>query len=140
MSNENMLLTQGGYIYPANIPYPAPPPLTPLNVYPQQHVVSPSSSIPSIVSGEQYGRASRPSSLSSLTCETSLDKDYDVVKLEELKSKLPKESSDFKIESGFLSDGRPYAPLSGPKNTFLVFSSKTSYILYFMYVLNFNFI
>ncbi|KAL5969560.1 hypothetical protein TSMEX_002684 [Taenia solium] len=133
MSNENVLLTQGGYIFPGNIgSYQPSPPLASYNVFPPQHILSspPLVSVPGV---DFYGRYSRLPPLNSPSSDTSgtVERDFRIIPWDELKSLLTEESSDVRAESGLLSDGRAFAQRSPRRDAYFLFPSKSAYILYF---------
>ncbi|VDM33982.1 unnamed protein product [Hydatigera taeniaeformis] len=133
MSNENVLLTQGGYIFPGSIgSYQPSPPLASYNVFPPQHILSspPLVSVPSV---DFYGRYSRLPPLNSPSSDTSstVERDFRIIPWDELKSLLAEESSDVRAESGLLSDGRAFAQRSPRRDAYFLFPSKSAYILYF---------
>ncbi|KAL5108893.1 hypothetical protein TcWFU_004921 [Taenia crassiceps] len=133
MSNENVLLTQGGYIFPGNIgSYQPSPPLASYNVFPPQHILSspPLVSVPGV---DFYGRYSRLPPLNSPSSDVSgtAERDFRIIPWDELKSLLTEESSDVRAESGLLSDGRAFAQRSPRRDAYFLFPSKSAYILYF---------
>nr|CDS24363.1 hypothetical protein EgrG_000151900 [Echinococcus granulosus] len=133
MSNENVLLTQGGYIFPGNIgSYQPSPPLASYNVFPPQHILSPPPFVP-VPAADFYGRYSRLPPLNSPSSDTfgTSERDFRIISWDELKSLLTEESPDVRAESGLLSDGRAFAQRSPRRDAYFLFPSKSAYILYF---------
>lgn len=116
MSNENVLLTQGGYFLPPSIgTYQPHPPLAPVNYY-QAPVLH---GVPGL---DVFSRVVR---------SPSITENFSYVSLAELKALLPEDHPDEKIETGLLPDGRAYAPRSARKDIYCLFPGKSGYILYF---------
>lgn len=104
MSNENILLAQGGFFAP---PYPIQAPLA----------TAAYSHLPT----NQLNFAPSPPANEPFTSVT----------LDDLKALLPADQQDEKIETGLLPDGRAYAPRSARRDRYCLFTGKISYILYF---------
>nr|CDS29617.1 expressed conserved protein [Hymenolepis microstoma] len=106
MSNENVLLTQGGYFVPS---FPIQPPMAPVNYHPTPIPTNALNFAPSPPANEPFT----------------------YVSLEDLKALLPPDQQDEKIETGLLPDGRAYAPRSARRDRYCLFTGKIPYILYF---------
>ncbi|VUZ44922.1 unnamed protein product [Hymenolepis diminuta] len=106
MSNENVLLTQGGYFVPS---FPIQPPMAPVNYHPT-HI--------------------QPNAL-NFAPSPPANEPFTYVSLDDLKALLPPDQQDEKIETGLLPDGRAYAPRSARRDRYCLFTGKIPYILYF---------